>query len=274
MSEQLSPVPLRLRSYLAPNMFYLYESIASRFAHILQTDTNFDQSPCDALDDPDLRNGQIDIAFICELPLVRLQNDGVHLSAFSAPILEDSRSNGRPVYFADVIVQSDRSQYQHLKDLEGASFCYNDIGSNSGHHLLRHHLMQEGYNAPFFNRTMASDSHQQSILFVLDGVIDCAAIDSAVLAEARRKDSTLAIRLCIVESVGPCPIPPIAMTNPNLQQWIPIFQQALTKPDPTLQRIMNQAGIHAVVPVSNMDYMPTLDLFLRAERANYRIIDV
>jgi len=53
-----------------------------------------------------------------------------------------------PVYFSDVIVSAN-SNITSICQLAQKSFCYNDPGSNSGHHMVRHFCSSRDYRCCF-----------------------------------------------------------------------------------------------------------------------------
>jgi phosphonate transport system substrate-binding protein len=258
-------------SYLAPNMFGVYRAMCDQLERGLGFSITLNASAVDALDDAALLRDEFDIGFICGLPLVRLDAQHPHQwDALVAPVLAQPRYHNRPVYFADVIVRA-ASPYWTLADLRGAAFCYNDPGSNSGVHLLRHYLWQQGYPSRYFRSAILSGAHQRSILRVMAGDADCAAIDSAVLEQALRDDAGLAGRIRVVESVGPCPIPPMFISRrlgDNLRHAI---QTLLQKPDAPLQSALDAAGIARLAPVGMADYAVIHAMFNAVSAADYAL---
>jgi phosphonate transport system substrate-binding protein len=252
-------------------MLVLYRAMCDQLERTTGIHIDLKQSTHDSLDDPALKAGEVDLAFICGLPLVRLsRTESNFLQPLVAPIVDDPRGEGKPMYFADVIVRRD-STFLTFADLAGSTFCYNDPGSNSGHHLLRHHMFKRGYAAPFFDHSVQSGGHVDSIQRVIEGVADCAAIDSTVLAQAIRDNPVLADQIRVIESTHPCPVPPLAFYERETG-FRAQFQDALNKPDQLLTEAMRQAGIQAFAAVNSDDYAAIGEMFDAAESANYQII--
>lgn len=96
--------PLVFATFLAPNLLPVYQSIAAAVGTRLGietrlvTGTRFGQ----------LTTGEVDVAFLCGLPSVRLSE---HLDPLAAPVVAGDRYGGRPVYFSDVIVRRE-SRFQ------------------------------------------------------------------------------------------------------------------------------------------------------------------
>lgn len=160
----------------------------------------------------DIAAGNIAIGWICGRPYTRLIDETrAPIRLLAAPVMAGARYSGRPIYFSDVIVRRD-SRFGQFDDLRGASWAYNEPGSQSGYHVTRHYLAQRGERRPFFGRVVASGAHQRSIEMVLTGGVDASAIDSTVLEWETVRDPSLAERLRIIEVLGPSPIPPLVIS--------------------------------------------------------------
>src|ERR1700694_2929387 len=160
-----------------------------------------------------LRDGSVDVAFLCGLPYVRLcgERPGM-LRPLAAPILNEARCQDRPVYFSDVIVRQ-RSPFRSFGDLRGRSWAYNDQDSFSGCLLVRHYLLQMGETEAFFGRVTFSGRHQESIRQVVAGEVDASAIDSQVLGVEGLRNPDLARELRGIAVLGPSTIPPVIATE-------------------------------------------------------------
>ena len=263
---------LKVVSYLSPNLFWFYKAISAYLARALNLGVEIEQSPFDPLEDPHLHQDQWDFAFICGLPFARLRAIAPNpLMAIVAPVMQADRYQNRPVYFADVIVAADRDRLT-LNDLAGKTFCYNDRGSNSGYNLLRQRFMQGGYPPGFFGQTLPSGSHQQSMQWVAAGRADCATIDSVVLEQEFRDFPDLAKRLRVIESLGACPMPPIAVSQRLGTAMIEQLQTLLLQPDAELQAAMAQAHIRRFAPVQSEDYDSLATQYEAAIQAGYESI--
>ena len=79
--------------------------------------------------------------------------------------------------------------------------------------MPRDHLLRLGETRGYFARAVASGSHQRSIEKVVGGEVDASGIDSTVLELECAQRPGLAERLRVVESIGPCPIPPVVVSR-------------------------------------------------------------
>lgn len=263
---------LRLVSYLAPSLFWFYKATGAYLERVLNIKTKIEQSEFDPLDDLRLSQDQWDLAFICGLPFVRYRTVAPdQLRALVAPVMQAERYQNRPIYFADVIV-STASGLATFGELAGKTLCYNDCGSNSGYHLLRQRLIEGKYPKNFFGKTLPSGFHQQSIHWVVEGLADCAAIDSTILEQELQDFPNLAERLRVVESIGPCPMPPLVVSQRLSAAVIQQLQTALLQPDAELQAAMQQAQIRRFAAVQSEDYKAIAISYNAAIDAGYEVI--
>jgi phosphonate transport system substrate-binding protein len=260
---------MQLVSYLAPNLFWFYEAVSAYLSRTLQIETHLKQSEYDPLDDPELLDDRVDLAFICGLPFMRHhQVKPQQLRAIVAPVMQAPRYQNQPVYCADIIISA-TSSFTTIADLAGTTFCYNDPGSNSGYNLLRHYLKHHQYRSRFFKAVIQSGSHQTSMRWVADHKADCAAIDSTVLEEELRNFPQLNAQLRVIGSTEFCPMPPIVVAQRLGNQVIDHIQSALLQPDRELQSAMSRAKILRFATVETEDYSPIADMYLAAIHAGY-----
>jgi phosphonate transport system substrate-binding protein len=171
----------------------------------------------------ELLGGTVDVAFLCGWPYVRLvaQNPG-QIELLAAPVLSGPRYQGKPVYFSDVIVRAN-SPLERFEDLRGRSWSFNEPTSYSGYLATLYHLARMGERGPFFGRSVAAGSHQESIRKVVSGEVDASAIDSQVLELELRRQPELRPALRVIESFGPAAIQPVvasARLDPGLRRDI------------------------------------------------------
>jgi phosphonate transport system substrate-binding protein len=207
---------VRLLSYLAPSIpsglfEFLAGEIASRTGTAVAVD--FERSVSGPTPDSDpFAEGRADIAFVCgpSYPLLRAAGRPVEVIG-AAPVFDDPRNGGRPVYFSDLIVRHE-SPVRAFAELRGSVWCYNDRQSLSGWLRMLTRLESLGFGRDpeaFFSRVVQSGSHLSSIDLVARGEADVSAVDSNTLLLARRQDVSRAGRLRVLESWGPSPVQPL-----------------------------------------------------------------
>jgi phosphonate transport system substrate-binding protein len=202
-------VTIHFATFLSPILYGTYEHIARYIGEkvncpiTLRVGQSFDE----------FTERQIDVAFICGLPYVRMASQhNCPIELLAAPVLIGKRYQHRPIYFSDVIVRSE-SPYTNFDDLSGCVWAYNERASHSGCNLVCYSLLERGKSPDYFGKTVKSGSHLQSLEMVLEGKVDAAAIDSHLIDLLRSKDEKLSSRLRVVEVLGPSSIPPIVASK-------------------------------------------------------------
>src|SRR5436305_3262970 len=202
-------VTIRFASFLSPLLYATYEHIASfigekvGYATTLRVGQSFEE----------FVEGQVDVAFICGLPYVRMTSqNSCPVELLAAPVLMGKRYLHRPIYFSDVIVCSD-SPYLSFDDLGGCVWAYNERVSHSGCNLVCYSLLERGKSPDYFGKTVKSGSHMRSLEMVLEGEADAAAIDSHLSDILRSRDEELAARLRVVDVLGPSSNPPVVVSK-------------------------------------------------------------
>ncbi|WP_420629106.1 phosphate/phosphite/phosphonate ABC transporter substrate-binding protein [Candidatus Leptofilum sp.] len=173
--------------------------------------------------------GRIQIGWMCGYPYVQetaVPTPDIQLLAL--PVFAKTRYQNQPIYFSDVIVRRD-SPFTKFEDLQGATWAFNEVGSQSGYHVVRYKLSQIGADGDFFGKIVASGAHLQSLEMVLAGEADGAALDSTVMDIALRERPQLANQIRIIEALGPSPVPPWVIHKSVPSPLRQAIQQALTQ---------------------------------------------
>lgn len=159
------------------------------------------------------RNDVNDICFVCSLPYVMFERDGVAPAVpIAAPVLVGERYGGRPIYFSDVVVHQN-SDAESFLDLRGRSWSYNERLSQSGYGVTRHHLVSIGETNGFFSDVIDAGFHETSLRMVAGREVDASAIDSQVLAVEMRDHPEVADNLRVIDALGPSTIQPVAVSK-------------------------------------------------------------
>ncbi|HEY0493994.1 MAG TPA: PhnD/SsuA/transferrin family substrate-binding protein [Candidatus Dormibacteraeota bacterium] len=243
--------PLTFASFLAPSVRPVYEFITRTVGNRLGCHSSLISGSSFL----QFEKGQIDIAFLCSPPYLRLASRGL-VEAIAAPVLLGGRYGGRPVYFSDVVVRNDNPA-RNFKDLRGSRWSFNDVDSYSGYTAPLLHLARLGETAAFFGRWIDSGSHEASIRLILSGEVDASAIDSQVLAiEARRPEVAAGLRtICVL---GPAPVQPIVIASrlpENRKERVREIILGLGS-DPAGRKALETGLVERFVPVSRATYEP------------------
>jgi phosphonate transport system substrate-binding protein len=259
--------PLRFATFLAPNMFRVYQRIVAYVGQQLGCLTTLAVGTSFLA----FERGEIDAGFICGLPyvhLTRCQEPAIELLA--APVLQGARYRGRPIYFSDVIVRPE-SPYHTFLDLRGCSWAYNDPDSHSGYNLTRFTLVGLGETLGFFGRVVEAGFHQEAIQLVATGQVDAAAIDSQVLAIERRDHPQLHQQLRVLAVLGPATIQPVVAARhlpATLKDQLRAVLYAMGD-DPTMREILDAGYVARFVSVSDASYDDIRAMEAAAETAGF-----
>lgn len=243
---------LRFGTFLAPNMLPVYQAIAD----VVGTRLGMSTELIVETDYENCRNDINDICFVCSLPYVTFERQGIAPAVpVAAPVLEGDRYGGDPVYFSDVIVHRD-SGLASFADLRGRSWAYNEPLSHSGYGITRYHLLTLGETSGFFGQVIEAGFHETSIRMVRDRVVDASAIDSQVLAIELRDDPDLAEALMVIDSLGPSTIQPVAVSKRFPTEFHHAVREILVglHLDPYLNEILHYGMVERLVPVGPESY--------------------
>jgi phosphonate transport system substrate-binding protein len=173
----------------------------------------------------------------------------------AAPILAGERYEGRPIYYSDVIVRSD-SEVTSFDELRGRTWAYNEVDSQSGFGVVRGHLARLGESNGFFGRVVEAGFHDTAMRLVAEGAVDAAAIDSQVLAIARRDEPDLGGRLRAIDALGPSTIQPVVAASSLASDLRDGMREALVglAADPRATEPFARGLLAGFVPVTDGRY--------------------
>jgi phosphonate transport system substrate-binding protein len=261
---------LRFGTYLAPSVLPVYETITDEVGRLLGVaaelvvETSYESC----------RRDENDVCFVCSLPYVTFEREGLDLAEpVAAPVLVGDRYGGRPIYFSDVIVRRGASP-RRFGDLRGCSWAYNEPLSHSGYGITRFTLVEMGETRGFFGEVVEAGFHQRAIEMVADGDVDASAIDSQVLAIAMRDDPSLAARIDVIDELGPSTIQPIAISRhvePDLREEIREALLALAD-DPGVRERLAVGLVDRLVAVDAAAYDDIRRMLDTCEAAGFMVL--
>ncbi|MCA9625163.1 MAG: PhnD/SsuA/transferrin family substrate-binding protein [Myxococcales bacterium] len=246
---------LRLLTYLAPGLpLGLYEAIGDYLAARLDVDVELASDPSRSgpgpgSDDP-FADGRADVGFVCGPSYSWMAHQGSVDLVRAAPVHDDPRNGGGPVYFSELVVHRDAA-YGSLADLEGARAVFNDPSSLSGYHCLLDALAARELTSDFFGSFEASGSHHHSLAQIADGRADVAAIDANVLTLARRDGLALPIRS--IQTLGPFPVQPVVARR-GLREAPAIAEALLEMHHASGGEPLRRYGVLRFAPVEPEEY--------------------
>ncbi len=253
---------ITLSTCQAPNMDYVSRDLAEYLARLLPVPVKLLIDLPWTERDRLLDEGAIDLCWICGLPYVhKVERSPGIVTPLVAPVMSGSRYQGRPIYYSDVVVHRD-SPFQAFADLRGASWAYNEPGSQSGYGVVRYTLAVRGETLGFFGRVVESGAHQASLQMILRREVDASAVDSTVLEQALRDHPGMADHLHVIDTFGPSPIPPWvagARVTPEMRQAL---REALTgmHTQEDGRAILAKAQVARFAAVDDGDYDPIREM--------------
>lgn len=152
-----------------------------------------------------LKNGSIDVAFVCGGPYVQ-GHDEFGMELLVAPMVE-----GKTVYYSYIIVGKN-SGIEKFEELKGKTFAFADPLSNTGK-LVPTYMLQRLRETPqsFFSEYLYTYSHDNSIKAVAQGVVDGAAVDSLIWEYMNKKGCKYTKETKIIKISEPYGIPPVVV---------------------------------------------------------------
>jgi ABC-type phosphate/phosphonate transport system substrate-binding protein len=143
-------------------------------------------------------------AFMCGWPFVRGVTDVVPVAA---PVIDDPRAEGRPVYWTDLVVLAD-DPARSLEDLRGRIVAYTVEDSQSGFNAVRHFLRGVEGKKPIFAAAFGPVfTPRRSIEAVISGDADAGPVDSYAYALLQLHAPELTDRVRIIARTAPTPCP-------------------------------------------------------------------
>lgn len=197
-----------------------------------------------------LRDGQVDVAFVCTSAYVAGKRD------FGMQLLVAPQVAGATVYYSYLIVPAD-SPARTMADLRGKVFAFTDPMSLSGRVYptsLVHALGAEP--EAFFGRTFFTYSHDNAIRAVADGLADGAGVDSLVYDFAVARDPALVGKVKVIHRSPPFGIPPVVV-GPGIRPQLraQLYDLLIGLPaDPAGPAILAALGFDRFVPIGDDAY--------------------
>jgi ABC-type phosphate/phosphonate transport system substrate-binding protein len=175
-----------------------------------------------------------------------------------APVVDEPRYGGAPIYFTDIVVRAD-SSHASLEDTFGARVGYTVPDSYSGYVALREHLLPHrlARGAPLYGGVIGPLVSPRAVVEALvGGRIDVGPLDSYAHDLMRASEPQLAKRLRTVATTRPAPMPPFVATAPlapdTVQNLQAAFAQASAAPD--LQPLRDTLRLAKLVVPELADY--------------------
>lgn len=250
--------PLAVTTWLSPGLpLGLFQAIADHLGDVLgrRTELTSESKISGPLKPEDDRFTQAstDIGFLCPPAYVWLRNppvDSVRLVPV-APVYDDPRNDGRPVYFSDIVVRHD-APFERFDDLAGARFGYNDPSSLSGYLSVLGRLAERDLDTSFFGRFEHIGGHRDALERILEGSLDAAAIDANVWRTWKADSPMVADEVRSLDALGPHPVQPVVVRAALADELLEPIAAALAEPS-LIERIRSY-GVVGFAPITDADF--------------------
>ncbi len=194
-----------------------------------------------------------DVGFVCPpsyLWLTGQRRPSVSLVGL-APIHDDPRNEGKPVYVSDVVARAGDG-IECFDDLRGRRVGYNERASLSGFVSLLARLDREGHDVDFFGELRQVGGHRQALALIAAGELDAAAIDANVWRAWCREQSQADSELRSIDVLGPYPVQPVVVRSGADRDLAVLVEEQLRKPE--LATALAAFGVVGFGPVTHRDY--------------------
>lgn len=197
-----------------------------------------------------LRSGTVDFAAVCTNVYVMGSKE------FGLELLASPEVDGQATYRALIIAKS-QSGIETFDDLRGKRFAFTDPLSTSGR-IYPVSLLRERATTPeaYFSSSVFTYSHDNSILAVVDGVVDGAAVDSLVYDQWAASHPNQAGQLTVLQESTEFGSPPFVVAPHVADELHSRLQGALLNLDqrPEGLEILEGLGADRLVALPDSAY--------------------
>jgi len=193
--------------YTPKETFIHYKELVSYISDKIKMPIIFKQRKTYAEINELLVSDELDFAFICTGAYQKIKTNP-HIEMLCIPII-----NNQPYYFAFVIVNN-KSNLLSIDDLKDNSFAFTDPLSNTGHDYIINLLKSKGQNPMmYFNKTIFTYGHNNSILAVSKNAVDGASINSLIYEYYLRFEKEKIANIRIINKSEKFGMPPFVVSS-------------------------------------------------------------
>ncbi|MGD9133590.1 MAG: phosphate/phosphite/phosphonate ABC transporter substrate-binding protein [Desulfobacterales bacterium] len=257
VERPVSPEPSseRLRVAIAAiispkETFVYYRQLLGYIGQKLDREIEFIQRKTYAEINELLAKGKIHLAFVCSGPyVVGKEKYGFQLVA--TPLVQNSH------FYHSYLIVNKTSEFQTLEDLRGKVFAFSDPDSNTGKLVPTYWLSRLGERPEtFFNKTIYTYSHDNSILAVAKSLVDGAAVDGLIWEYYHQKNQDFTSKTRIIRKSEPYGIPPMVASSSIPYELMTQIRGLLFSmhEDPRGQAILNELMIDKFIAPNDRWY--------------------
>lgn len=185
-----------------------------------------------------LQRGEIDFAWTCGYPYVRLRQQ---LRLLAVPVYR-----GKPLYQSYLIVPSTDTTTRSFHDLKGKVFAYSDPNSNSGWLVPQYEMRRQGLDTSrLFRKSFFTFAHRKVVEAVGAGLADGGAVDGYVWETLARQHPDVTARTRIVWKSDEYGFPPLVARRSVSDDDFQHLQYVLLRMhrDPTGRNLLAQLNL-------------------------------
>lgn len=138
------------------------------------------------------------------------------------------------------------------------------------------HLAAQGLDSNYLGKIIESGAHQQSIMMLLNGLVDASAIDSWVLELELDKDPSLMSKIRIIDTLGPSGFPPFIISKhvpEALRQQLRLALLTMNN-EPSGRKILDSVQISHFGLNENKDYDSIRHMAKLAQQTEWKKKDI
>ncbi|MGD2270909.1 MAG: phosphate/phosphite/phosphonate ABC transporter substrate-binding protein [Desulfobacterales bacterium] len=203
-----------------------------------------------------LKDGKIDMGFICSGPYVKCR-ETYGLKAIVVP-----QVRGDYFYHSYLIVNKE-SAYKQLDDLRGKVFAFTDPESNTGKLVPTYWLAQKGENPQrFFSKTIYTYSHDNSIMAVAESLVDGAAVHGQIWDYYNHRNPAFTHKTRIIRKSEPFGNPPLVVSGKMPGHTREKIRKLLVSMhrDPAGKKILDELMIDRFIEPEEKWYDPIVEM--------------
>lgn len=199
-----------------------------------------------------MRKNPVSVGWTCGAPFVR-DHKRDQQQLISIPLFHN-----KPLYHS-LIITSKKNKQKKLADFKGHIFAYSDPLSNSGYLAPAILLKRQGIDInQHFSLMINTGNHENSIIALLNGLADVAAIDEYIWVQYIKKYPQTLNQLYEIERNGPYPFTPIVAGKGLPSRTLKKIRSILLdmSEDKTGKNILDKLGLDGFIYKPPSFYLP------------------
>ena len=181
----------------------LLDFIANQLGHKIQLIQRKTYSEINEM----LKNGEIDLAFICSGPYA-IGRQTFGFKALAVPQVREKHS------YRSYLIVNHNNTFRNLLDLRGKTFAFTDPESNTGKLVPTYWLNQQKEKPEeFFGKIIYTHSHDNSIMAVATSLVDGAAVHEQIWEYFNEKNPTFTSNTRVIKKSQPFGNPPVVAST-------------------------------------------------------------